>query len=414
MSDARAPEEPHPPRATPREAAAEVAASLAKAGFIAYFAGGCVRDRLLGLEPKDYDIATNATPEEIQRVFPRARGVGASFGVMLVRWRGRTIEVATFRRDGAYEDGRRPSRVHFGSPEQDAMRRDFTINGLFEDPAAGRVIDFVGGVEDLRARRLRAIGSAEERLAEDRLRMLRAVRFAAGFDLEVDPAVEDAIRRHGSELRGVSRERIGGEIRRILTHESRARGVRLIEALGLAEAVLGEPSLPLTDERLRRLAPEAPFEAALAAWMLDRDGSRTGAGADRQARWGRALVLSNAESEALAAVLSIGAMLRSDWESMDKALRKRLASSPHFRAALELHRTEDAVHAEAVAAAVERLAAEGLAPAPLVTGDDLVAMGLVPGPRFRLLLAALYDRQLRGEFSGRDAALAAARALIAE
>jgi len=403
---------PGSPRMRARDAAAEIAAALQRGGFIAYFAGGCVRDRLLGLEPKDYDIATDATPEQITEVFPKARGVGASFGVMLVHRGGHTIEVATFRRDGVYEDGRRPTRVHFGSAEQDARRRDFTINGLFEEPAGGRVIDFVDGVADLQARRLRAIGSAEERLAEDRLRMLRAVRFAARFDLKVDPGIDAAIRRHGRELLGVSRERIGGEMRRILSHPTRARGVHLVEDLGLAAAVLNEAPLPLHNDRLRRLPPDASFECSLAAWMLDRDDDSAGTGRDRQARWSRALVLSNAETEALEGTLETADLLRREWNAMDKAKRKRAAAHASFREALDLRRAEDPAHAEEIAAAVERLASEGLAPAPLVTGDDLVAMGLAPGPHFRTLLESLYDRQLRGEFPGRDAALAAARAMV--
>ncbi|MBX3354810.1 MAG: CCA tRNA nucleotidyltransferase [Phycisphaeraceae bacterium] len=394
---------------SPREAAARVAAVLTAEGFVAFFAGGCVRDRLLGLEPADYDIATDARPEEIARHFPGARGVGASFGVMLVRSMGHTIEVATFRRDGDYLDGRRPARVEFGTAEQDARRRDFTINGLFEVPSDGRVIDFVGGVEDLRARRLRAIGRAEDRLGEDRLRMLRAARFAARFDLEVDSEVETAIRLHANDLLGVSRERVGTEVRRILLHPSRGRGVALIEALGLGPSVLRESPLPLTDQRIARLPPMCDLAAGLAAWMLDRSGASTGCGPDRQAQWGAALVLSNAEAEALSVTLELASFIRSGWEDADLAPRKRAAARSAFHSALDLIGAEDPVRAELVATEVERLAAEGLAPAPLVTGDDLIALGWAPGPAFKRVLSDLYDRQLRGEFSSRSAAIAAAR-----
>lgn len=399
-------------RRSPREAAARVASTLSAEGFTAYFAGGCVRDRLLGLEPADFDVATDAHPEQIARAFPGARGVGASFGVMLVRSAGHTIEVATFRRDGTYVDGRRPERVEFGTAEQDAQRRDFTINGLFEEPASGRIIDFVDGVADIQGRRLRAIGRAEDRLAEDRLRMLRAARFAARFDLEVDPEVERAVKLHAGDLMGVSRERVGGEVRRMLTHPSRGEGVRLIESLGLAPAVLCEPPASLEQGRVRRLPPEADLAAALAAWMLDRSSSTLGADEQRRLGWTKALVLSNAESDALGRTLHLAEVLRRQWSAADRAQRKRTASAAGFRSALELLRTEDPALAEQVATEVEKLAAEGLAPAPLVTGDDLVALGMAPGPRFRAILDHLYDQQLRGVLGARAAALAATRELI--
>ncbi len=394
-----------------RESATAIAASLGAAGFTAYFAGGCVRDRLLGLEPQDFDVATDATPEQISKVFPSARGVGASFGVMLVRRGGHTVEVATFRRDGEYIDGRRPSRVHFGSAEQDARRRDFTINGLFEEPSTGRVIDFVDGVEDIRRRILRAIGSAEERLAEDRLRMLRAVRFAARFELAVDDEVVRAIRAHGAELMGVSRERIGMEIRRVLLHASRGRAVRMVEEFGLAPAILGEAAADRHGDRTRRLPPEVDLSAALACWMLDRSDAPGPVDAARVRRWVASLVLSNAEADSLAEALRLHRLIGAEWRGADRAVRKRMAAMPDFRAALEVVRTEDPALAEEVAAEVRNLAAEGLAPAPLVTGDDLIALGLRPGPSFRAVLDALYDRQLRGELPHREAALAAARSM---
>jgi len=388
-----------------RSCAARVAEALAREGCVAYFAGGCVRDRLLGIEPSDYDVATDARPEQIARIFPGARGVGASFGVMLVRSGGFTIEVATFRRDGSYVDGRRPERVEFGTAEQDAQRRDFTINGLFEEPATGKVIDFVDGVADITARRLRAIGSAEERLSEDRLRMLRAARFAARFDLEVDGDVDRAIRMHAADLMGVSRERVGGEVRRMLLHPTRGRGVELIEQLGLAPAVLSEPPASLEDARVRRLPPEAALAASLAAWMLDRSSSTLGSGQDRCDAWTRALVLSNVEASSLAETLRLAEHLQRSWRALDKAGRKRAAASKVFAAATQLLRAEDPAFMEEITAEVERLAGEGLAPAPLITGDDLVAMGLAPGPRFRDILERLYDQQLRGELPHRSRAI---------
>ncbi|MCP4797338.1 MAG: CCA tRNA nucleotidyltransferase, partial [Phycisphaeraceae bacterium] len=177
-----------------------MARCLIDAGHETYFAGGCVRDRLFGFTPTDIDIATAATPDAVRAIFPRARGVGASFGVMLVPNDGCSIEVATFRSDFAYEDGRRPGRVRYGTAEEDAQRRDFTINGLFEVPSDGRIVDLVGGRADIEARILRAIGDPEDRFEEDRLRMLRGVRFAARFDLAMEPATEAAISARADRL----------------------------------------------------------------------------------------------------------------------------------------------------------------------------------------------------------------------
>ncbi|MFM7052091.1 MAG: CCA tRNA nucleotidyltransferase, partial [Planctomycetota bacterium] len=230
--------EPRPPLPL-RVAAEEVAARLSAAGHEALFAGGCVRDELMGLEPKDFDIATSATPAEILQVFPRARDVGEAFGVMLVRHGGRQFEVATFRKDGPYLDGRRPSEVVFSGRDEDAARRDFTINGMFRDPASGALLGCLQGEADIRDRLVRAIGDAHARIAEDRLRMLRAVRFASRFGFEIEMGTAAAIRQHAGELLSVSAERVGDETRRMLSHPARARAASLIEDLGLDHAVFG-------------------------------------------------------------------------------------------------------------------------------------------------------------------------------
>ena len=222
-----------------RDAARAVASALTRAGFRALFAGGCVRDRLMGLEPVDFDIATDAVPEQIKAVFPKARGVGEAFGVMLVRHAGHTFEVATFRKDGPYHDGRRPSSVTFSSAEEDACRRDFTVNGIFEDPESGQPVDFVEGRRDITARCIRAIGDPHARISEDRLRMLRAVRFAARFGFAIDEGTAAAIRSHAGELRSVSPERVGEELRKMLAHPARAQAAVLAEELGLDAAVFG-------------------------------------------------------------------------------------------------------------------------------------------------------------------------------
>ncbi len=409
------------PTATAREAASWVAARLRESGFRSLFAGGCVRDRLLGLEPADYDVATDATPEQVRRVFPRAIGVGEAFGVMLVVHGGRPVEVATFRSDDSYADGRRPQGVRFTDDREDALRRDFTINGLFEDPSTGTVIDHVGGRADLDARTLRAIGDADARMAEDRLRSLRAARFAARFAMAVDPATERAVRAVAHDLGAVSRERIGNELRRMLSHPTRARAVELVESLGLAPACLDEPAAACSTARIAALPPGAAFATALAAWMLGRavegraaatvPGTPPAADASpaRQRRWRDALMLSNDESDALAAAIALRTRIPAEWPAGDTACRKRLAAAPGFGPAMELLRAEGWPGAAGVDAALPALVAEELAPTPFVTGDDLVALGQAPGPAFRPLLNRAYDAQLNGEVRDRDAALRAVR-----
>src|SRR5436190_14379900 len=224
-----------------REAVAtELVHRLRAAGHEAYFAGGCVRDRLLGREPLDYDIATSAPPETVQALFPRTVPVGAQFGVVLVVADGMPVEVATFRSDAAYVDGRRPSAVHFGSAREDALRRDFTVNALFLDPLTGEVVDFVAGQADLRAGIIRAIGDAGARIAEDRLRMLRAVRLAARLGFTIEAATLDAIRAAASTVTDMAAERIGDEVVKILTEGAARRGFELLAETGLLDAVLPE------------------------------------------------------------------------------------------------------------------------------------------------------------------------------
>lgn len=411
------------PALSPRDAALWVARRLHDAGHRALFAGGCVRDQLLGHEPADFDVATSATPEEIRVIFPRAVGVGESFGVMLVLHGGRTVETATFRAEGGYADGRRPTAVRFTDDREDAQRRDFTINGLFEDPFTGQVIDHVGGRADLAAGVLRAIGDADERFREDRLRALRAVRFAARFGLRIDPATEAAVQRFAHDLAAVSRERIGNEVRRMLAHPSRTRAVELAESLGLSASILNEPPAATDLSRMAALGADAPFAAALAAWMLGRsaDGrtmhSAPGdfAHADdsraRQRRWRDALVLSNDECAALEAGLALRAQVVAAWDAGDAAARKRMAAAAGFQIGRSLLEAEGWPGAARLAAELAHLAKSGIAPQPFVTGDDLVALGLRPGPGFRPILDGIYDQQLNGTLADREAALQAVRAL---
>ena len=286
-----------------RRFAVEVVQTLRDAGFEAYWAGGCVRDQLLNRPPNDYDVATNATPPDVRRLFGHQRTlpIGAAFGVITVRGPrdAGQIEVATFRRDAAYSDGRHPDSVSFSTAREDASRRDFTINGLFYDPIEERVIDFVGGQEDLRRRVIRAIGDPCERIDEDKLRMLRAVRFSARFDFALEAETLAAIRRRAAEITVVSPERIAVEMHHILVHAHRATGVRLLIETELAAAILPE-IVPADEHQQRQLdrslavleqLRQPGFPLALAALLLgrvDREGA---------ARVGRRWRLSNHETD---------------------------------------------------------------------------------------------------------------------
>jgi tRNA nucleotidyltransferase/poly(A) polymerase len=400
-----------------REAATAIVRVLRQAGHVAYFAGGCVRDELLSLRPTDFDVATDAVPARVRELFPKTAEVGAAFGVVLVYEKIGTeravIEVATFRSDGPYSDARRPDSVHFSTPEEDAKRRDFTINALFLDPllepgTPGRVIDFVGGQQDLAARLIRAVGEPEKRLAEDHLRALRAVRFAARLGFMIEPGTAAAISRHAAELRGVSRERIGEEMRRMLLHPSpvcRMRAVELIERLGLDAPVLQEEARgPGSLSAVGRQDALAPIMGSvLAAWCIERMGAG-GAGLDERqiaevrARWRGALCLSNEESTDFSDVLEIYSAFVRDWGMMGVARRKRLAARAMFAQALGLLRAVDAAAAERISGEVKGLDADGIgiSPQPLVTGEDLIAMGLRPGPAFKRILDGVTDAQLEG------------------
>src|SRR6059036_1916339 len=244
-------------KSSPMEKVArEVAARLRESGHVAYFAGGCVRDMVRGLIPKDYDIATNARPEAVQGLFPHTFAVGAHFGVIIVLENGFQFEVATFRSDDAYIDGRHPSAVHFSSPKEDAQRRDFTINGMFYDPVPEKVIDFVGGCADINAKLVRAIGDPAQRFAEDRLRMLRAVRFATVLDYEIDKQTWDALVAHASSINEISAERIRDELVRIFLSPNRGRGWDLLEASGLMRAILPEIEAMKGCEQPEQFHPE--------------------------------------------------------------------------------------------------------------------------------------------------------------
>ncbi len=389
-----------------RQAATEVADRLHQAGYVAWFAGGCVRDELLGAEPKDYDVATDAVPEEVQRLFPRAVPVGAAFGVMLIRHLGASVEVATFREESGYTDRRRPDSVTFSDAKTDASRRDFTINGLFADPRDGTIYDFVGGRADLEARVLRAIGDPDARLKEDHLRMLRAVRFVAALGVTLEPDTEAAIVRHAPELQGVSRERVGDEVRRILQCEGRMRGLAALESLGLGTAIFGEKPVSTSLRRLECVATvSADIGALLAGWAADRSGHE-----GVVQRWRAALLLSNDECAVMTACQAATERFAS-WATLGVAARKRLAAKPRAKVALALLRVDDAQAADQIAKDIDHLSLSGLSPARLINGDALIADGMQPGPGLGAVLEQVYDAQLEGRVRSRSEAMQLARTL---
>ena len=396
-----------------RAFAVEVVQKLRAQDYQAYWAGGCVRDQLLGHVPKDYDVATTARPEQVRELFGhrRTRAVGAAFGVILLSGpkNAGPIEIATFRRDSTYSDGRHPDAVEFSTPEVDAQRRDFTVNGLFYDPLEDRVIDFVGGQDDLARGILRAIGDARARFAEDKLRLLRAVRFAATLDFQLDPATRQALESMAGQVAQVSVERIADEMRRMLVHSSRVRGFVLLHEVGLLEAVLPELAMANradaltatgrpTDEawletlEMLQLLVSPTFPLALAALVH----AFVEAASSQQAcrRW----KLSNAECN------------RVEWlvANQNALVHARQASWPRLQRLLISDGIEEliALH-EAIAQAKGqptddleycrqrlRMPPHELDPPPLVTGDDLISHGVPRGREYQRLLTAIRDAQL--------------------
>ena len=422
-------------------AARAVIERLAGAGHIAYFAGGCVRDLLRGESPTDFDVATDATAVEVQALFPRTVPVGAQFGVVLVLIDGQPIEVASFRADAEYRDGRHPTGVRPATPEEDARRRDFTVNGMFRDAQSGDVIDVVGGRADLDARVIRAIGDPAARFGEDRLRMLRAVRLAARLDYAIEPATFAAIRTHAAAITEVSWERIGDEIVRILTEGAARRGFALLDESGLLVHVLPEIALMKGVEQSPDYHPEGDVfthtllllaelrqpsvELALAALLHDvakRDC------AERRPD-GRITFYGHAEIGAEKAVAICQRLRRSreTWERVEWLVRhhlriaqapqmrrstlRRFLAEPHIDELLELARIDVLAsngNLEAYEFCKRAQAAfddEPIKPPPLLRGRDLLELGYPSGPLFAEILGAVEERQLEGELSTREAAL---------
>jgi len=418
--------------------AERVVARLRAAGFEAYFVGGCVRDLVMGKEPKDIDIATSARPKKVRELFPHTVPIGAQFGVILVLAGEDQFEVATFRADSEYVDGRRPKDVRFCDARADVLRRDFTINGMLYDPEAGRIIDYVGGKEDLAGRVVRCIGDAIQRLSEDKLRVMRAVRFACRLGFTIEPDTWEATKRVAPEIGVVSAERIRDELVRILTEGGAAQGIRMLLEMGALSVILPEVAamdgVPQPEEfhpegdvlthtmlALDELSEPSP-ELAMATLLHDVGKPATIAVADRirfhrHEEVGaemahavcRRLKFSNVETETITWLVR-DHMRIAQAPEMRPGRLKRLLREEHFEDLLELHRLDclachrDLGKWEFCRARMAELSEEELRPAPLLTGGDLIRMGYRPGPIFKEILGATENAQLEGEISTRDEA----------
>jgi poly(A) polymerase len=410
-----------------RKAALRVVRKLREAGFEAYWAGGSVRDELLGRQPHDYDIATSARPEQVRTLFGHARtlAIGAAFGVIGVQaLRGcEPVEVATFRTDGIYADGRHPDSVHYSDARHDASRRDFTINGLFYDPLQQRVIDYVEGQEDLHAGLIRAIGDPRARYTEDKLRMLRAVRIATTLGFQIEQETETAIREMAGQINIVSAERTGMELRKLLTHPRRSQGVALLARVGLLKPLLPELAWQATakaDEgwrrtlrRLDRLQSDS-LSTCLAALLL------TAGDWQPMRQVARRLRYSNKEVDRTQWLLeSLPLVTTADKLAWPQLQRLLVHEGSRELLALAEASVEDSNRVESHAGLqrcreVLALPSEHLNPPPLISGDDLIAHGLQPGPHFGCLLATIRDAQLLGHLADRQQALEMADAWVHE
>lgn len=397
------------------EAAKKIIHKLRDHGHVALLAGGCVRDRLLGGTPQDHDVATDAPPQRVCEIFRRTKKVGVQFGVILVRLGGCDVEVATFRTDGDYLDGRRPERVQFTNAEADARRRDFTINGMFYDPFEDRVVDYVGGQQDLAARLVRCIGEPRDRFAEDHLRMLRAVRFAARLGFDIEAGTFAAIRELAPRIHAISAERIRMELEMILADPARARGWRLMAESGLvphlvASARWEEAQATRTEAVLAALPKDVDEAVGFAAMLSSFEPSAA-------ARICRELKCSNDVIQSVGFLLGWSPRIIGP-QPPELADLKMLIASLMFPQLATLARAvcrADQIDASSLEASVQRAAGIPLdraAPPPLVTGDDLLAMGIPPGPEYSRVLEAIYRGQQNEEIHNRSEALATARRML--
>ena len=432
------------PMSSQKELALDTARILRGAGHLVYFAGGAVRDQLRGIEPEDYDLATSATPTEVLALFPKSDAVGEHFGVIIVKGHREMIEVTTFRTDGSYKDGRRPESVEFSSPEEDAQRRDFTINGLFQDPFSGKIIDHVGGKTDLETGILRAIGDPKKRFQEDALRLLRAIRFSVVIGFEIERETLEALKECAPLLKQISPERIRDEFSKILVSKDRGRGLDLLAETGLAKTFLPELLTLKGCEQPPEWHPEGdvyvhtrialslldspPLNLALAVLLHDiakpptqtwddkvkrfRFNGHDRVGAKMAGEILRRLRYPNQTIEEVSFMVSRH-MKFMHVQEMRTAKLKRFMAAISFPMEIELHRVDcessngfrgnyDFLHLKQ-----EEFANEPLIPAPLLTGKDLIdKFSLSPSPKIGEILRAVQTEQLEGRLSDKERALA--------
>jgi len=422
--------------------AVDVVRRLRAAGFTAYWAGGCVRDLIMGRIAKDFDVATNAIPETVMELFLQAVPVGKSFGVVRVPLAGNWYEVATFRKDAAYVDGRHPTSITFSDPETDAQRRDFTVNGLFYDPLSEDVLDYVDGSRDIERRIIRAVGEPGQRFREDHLRLLRAVRFATTLDFVIDPATALAIRDNAPSIATISAERIREELSRLLVEAKRAgEALVTLRDLGLLKVILPEVAAMQGVEQPPEFHPEGDVfrhtvimldemqtdDPRLAWAVLLHDVGKPPTAEFKEGRWrfechanvgaegARAILerlrFSSEDTEAI--VFMVGNHMRfSDVKSMRRSTLRRLVGAPTFTAELELHRLDctashgDLVNYHYLGEFQEQMEAEPVLPEPWINGRDIIALGLRQGPEVGVWRKKAYDAQLEGTFADREALLA--------
>lgn len=429
-----------------KEVAVGLVRRLQERGYKALFAGGCVRDMLMGIKPADYDIATSAHPEEVMALFEKTVPVGVQFGVVVVVAGGFNYEVATFRTEGPYSDGRHPDCVKFVEPEADARRRDFTINGMFYDPVRDEILDFVDGGKDIKLRIVRAIGNPSDRFSEDHLRMIRAARFASRFGYEIEESARDVIKENAGKILGVSWERIREELQKILLDENRKRGLQLLDDLGLMEHILPEVSVMKGVEQPENLHPEGDVfvhtlltvshlrspswvlamgallhDVAKPATMEEKGGRiryplHESVGADMAGDICDRLRTSGEEKDKIKWLVKKHLVFK-DARKMRLSKLKRLLSHQDYPLLAEVSRADalassgDLTDYNYCQRMREEFREEELKPRHFLTGHDLIAMDLKPGPIFSKILTQVYDEQLEGKVHTREEAVERAREL---
>jgi poly(A) polymerase len=421
-----------------RRKAENLLKTLLDRGFQAYFSGGCVRDMVMGVKPQDYDIATDATPQEVIRIFPRCHSVGAQFGVVVVMDGGDQFQVATFRSDLGYADGRHPDRVVYTSAREDVKRRDFTINGMLYQPFTDELIDLVGGEADIRARTIRTIGDPALRFSEDKLRMMRAVRFAVRFDFTIEESTFEAIEKHAREILQVSWERIRDELLKVLTGPRPANGIRLLDRLGILQHILPEITALKGVRQPPQFHPEGdvwnhllimlekmhnPSPVLAMAVLLHDVGKPETFSLGERIRFDnhskvgekmaeevcRRLRFSRKEMETIKSMVALHLRFM-HVRDMRPGRLKRFLQDPHFMEHLELHRLDclgshgDLGNYQFCLDKLRELKEEKPPPEPLVSGHDLIAMGFTPGPMFKEILTEVEEAQLEGGIISKDQA----------